>query len=557
MVTERNFIKQNVKRMLLREFIKGSIERAGFGGIEVKRNPMGTKIKLTCERPGMIIGKKGKTIKELTETLQTKFEIENPQVEVEDVKSPNLNPHIMAYKLANAIEKGWHFRRAGHSTLRRIMEAGARGAQIVIAGKLTGQRHRTEKFKQGHIKFCGDTKDKWMKEGRAIVKKKLGLIGIKVQIMDSNARLPDEVKIMDREQWEIKKVELQREKEEAKAKEEESTEAVKEFLKNIKEASKTKKKTKKKATKKKTKTEDARKEVREKAREKAEKQTTKRQTTQEPERESVPDAKPVRMKTKPEPAKLPEPKPELLEPKPELSEPKPEAAQKAKEDGPELEICIYCGSTDDIQEGHLMAPSKGGQTTVPACAACNHSKGDKALMEWLRWVKENREERWKNIAAHHKGKRSELAQKVHKIRDEPVKAPETKPERPPAAVKSKPAICVYCGSTDDIQEGHLMAPGKGGQKTVAACAACNRSKGDKALMEWLRWVRENREERWKNIVAHHKGKRSELAQKVRKIRDEPVKSPKEKAPKQEEKVKDTASPESEDERREQHTENQG
>ena len=92
MVTERNFIKQNVKRMLLREFIKGSIERAGFGGIEVKRNPMGTKIKLTCERPGMIIGKKGKTIKELTETLQTKFEIENPQVEVEDVKSPNLNP---------------------------------------------------------------------------------------------------------------------------------------------------------------------------------------------------------------------------------------------------------------------------------------------------------------------------------------------------------------------------------------------------------------------------------------------------------------------------------
>jgi len=239
--------------MLLREYIKGSIERAGFGGIDVKRHPMGTKIKLICERPGMIIGKKGKTIKELTETLQTRFEIENPQIEVEDVKSPNLNPHIMAHKLANAIERGWHFRRAGHSTLRRIMESGARGAQIVIAGKLTGQRHRTEKFKQGHIKFCGDTKDKWMKEGRAIVKKKLGLIGIKVQIMAPNAKLPDEVEILKREQWEIKKLELQKEKEVEKEKEEEAAEAVKEFLKNIKEASKTKTRTKKKTIKKKRK----------------------------------------------------------------------------------------------------------------------------------------------------------------------------------------------------------------------------------------------------------------------------------------------------------------
>lgn len=236
MATERNFIKQNVNRMLLREYIKTKIERAGFGGIEVKRTPMGTKIKLICERPGMIIGKKGRTIKELTETLRTKFNIENPQIEVEDVDSPNLNPNIMAYKLANAIKKGWHFRRAGHSTLRRIMDAGAKGAQVVIAGKLTGQRHRTEKFKQGHIKFCGETKEIWMSEGRAIVKKKLGVIGIKVQIMNPKAKLPDEVTIMDKEEWEAKKLEM------AQEEEEESPEAVKEFLKSIKETSKSKKK---------------------------------------------------------------------------------------------------------------------------------------------------------------------------------------------------------------------------------------------------------------------------------------------------------------------------
>ena len=61
----------------------------------------------------------------------------------------------MAEKLAFALERGWHFRRAGHSTVRRIMDNGARGCQIIVAGKLTGERHRTEKFKEGYIKFCG------------------------------------------------------------------------------------------------------------------------------------------------------------------------------------------------------------------------------------------------------------------------------------------------------------------------------------------------------------------------------------------------------------------
>ena len=76
------------------------------------------------------------------------------------------------------------------------MEAGARGCQIVISGKLTGQRHRVEKFKEGHIKFCGEPAIQWMEEGFAVAKKKLGVIGVKVQIMNPNAKLPDEVKIV-------------------------------------------------------------------------------------------------------------------------------------------------------------------------------------------------------------------------------------------------------------------------------------------------------------------------------------------------------------------------
>jgi small subunit ribosomal protein S3 len=200
MASERKFVIENIRRALLKEYIRHETERAGFGGLDIQRTPMGTRIILTAERPGMIIGRKGGTIKELTENIETRFHFDNPRIEVQEDPDPALNPHIMAQKLASALERGWHFRRAGHSTVQRIMDAGARGCQVVISGKLTGERHRTEKFREGHVKYCGETKKQWMHDGFAVAKKKPGVIGIKVQIMDKNARLPDEVKIITLEE---------------------------------------------------------------------------------------------------------------------------------------------------------------------------------------------------------------------------------------------------------------------------------------------------------------------------------------------------------------------
>jgi small subunit ribosomal protein S3 len=171
-------------------------KRAGFGGLDVQRTPMGTRVTLSIERPGLVIGRKGSTIKALTKAVEEAFGFPNPQIEVQEVENPSLNAQIMAEKLASALERGWHFRRAGHSTVRRIMGAGARGCQVIISGKLTGERHRCEKFKEGHIKYCGEPKLQWMMEGFAIAKVKKGVIGIKVQIMDPNAKLPDEIEII-------------------------------------------------------------------------------------------------------------------------------------------------------------------------------------------------------------------------------------------------------------------------------------------------------------------------------------------------------------------------
>jgi small subunit ribosomal protein S3 len=196
MASERKFVTENIRRVLLKEYMMARVGRAGFGGLDVQRTPMGTRVTLITERPGLVIGRRGEAIKSLTKAIEQDFKFNNPQIEVQEVENPNLNAQIMAEKLANALERGWHFRRAGHSTVRRIMDSGARGCQVIIAGKLTGARHRTEKFKEGHIKYCGEAKLNFMHQGFAIAKLKPGVIGVTVQIMDPNARLPDEIDII-------------------------------------------------------------------------------------------------------------------------------------------------------------------------------------------------------------------------------------------------------------------------------------------------------------------------------------------------------------------------
>ena len=196
MASERKIVADNVKRVLLKEYLMRETQRAGFGGVDIQRTPMGTRVTLIAERPGLIIGRKGEAIKSLTEAVDKKFHFNNPQIEVQETENPSLNAQVMAEKLANALERGWHFRRAGHSTIRRIMEAGAKGCLIVIKGKLTSQRHRTQKFKAGHIKYCGEPRYLFMKKGFAIAKLKPGVIGVTVGIMDPSAKLPDEIDII-------------------------------------------------------------------------------------------------------------------------------------------------------------------------------------------------------------------------------------------------------------------------------------------------------------------------------------------------------------------------
>ena len=195
MTVVKEMLKERVRRVQVHDYVQKKTTRAGFGGLSIQRTPLGTHVRIAAERPGLVIGRKGSDIQRLTEELERKFGYENLQVEAGEVNNFALNPLIMAAKVANALERGWNYRRAGNSMLQRIMDSGARGCQITIAGKLTGLRHRTEKFLSGHIKFCGETALELMDVGIAKAKLKPGTIGVKVAIMRPDAKLPDEIEV--------------------------------------------------------------------------------------------------------------------------------------------------------------------------------------------------------------------------------------------------------------------------------------------------------------------------------------------------------------------------
>jgi len=195
MTVAKDLMQECVRRVQVHQHVQKKTARAGFGGLSIQRTPLGTHIRISAERPGLVIGRKGGDIQNLTDELERKFGYENLQVEASEVSNFALNPLIMASKVANALERGWNYRRAGNSMLQRIMDSGARGCQITIAGKLTGLRHRTEKFVSGHIKFCGEPALQLMNVGIAQAKLKPGTIGVKVAIMSPDAKLPDEIEV--------------------------------------------------------------------------------------------------------------------------------------------------------------------------------------------------------------------------------------------------------------------------------------------------------------------------------------------------------------------------
>lgn len=193
----KHFISESMKKTEIDEFLQKRLESAGYGGVTISKTPLGTHIVIYAMRPGLVIGRGGRTIRELAEILEEKFSVSNPQISVSEMEIPELNAYVVASRISSALQRGVHYRRAGYWALNRVMEAGAQGVEIRISGKLRSRRGRYEKFRAGYLPKCGEPVLRQMSKAEVHVPLKPGAVGVKVRIIPADAIFPDRIQIAE------------------------------------------------------------------------------------------------------------------------------------------------------------------------------------------------------------------------------------------------------------------------------------------------------------------------------------------------------------------------
>jgi len=187
----KNVIKDNYNMMLLKDYLRDAIKDAGFSHAEISKTPTGTRVALHVTRPGIVIGRKGSGIRDLTDKLAVDFGLKSPQISVVEIEKPELAPSVMCNRMASHLERGTAFRRATMWTLKQIMEGGAMGVQITISGKLRGDRSAFEKHTAGILPRAGHHAEVIVDEDIAHVGTAMGLIGIRIRIARKEKVIPE------------------------------------------------------------------------------------------------------------------------------------------------------------------------------------------------------------------------------------------------------------------------------------------------------------------------------------------------------------------------------
>ncbi len=196
---ERKFVSQKIKEFQSQEYISENLKKVGHSHTKMIKTPLGEKIVIYASHPGLIVGRKGENIKKLTKTLKKRFNLENPQIEISEVETPNLDAQIVAERIASSLERFGtaKFKGVGHKAMSDIMGAGARGVEILISGKVPSARAKRWRFYQGYLKKSGSFAVEGVQKAYTQALLKTGIIGIQVSIMPPNARLPDAITIKD------------------------------------------------------------------------------------------------------------------------------------------------------------------------------------------------------------------------------------------------------------------------------------------------------------------------------------------------------------------------
>lgn len=205
---ERKFVSQNVKEFQIKEFVAAQLSRVGLSDVKLQRTPLGEKIVVSASRPGLVVGRAGSNIQKLTKDLKEKFGLENPQIEIEEIKQVNADPAIVAEGIANSLERFGtkQFKGAGHKALKAVMDSGALGVEILISGKIPSQRAKRWRFYEGYLKKCGDIALTGVNYAQTTAFLKTGAVGIQVRIMPGDTKLPDKIELYSKIQTIVEEV---------------------------------------------------------------------------------------------------------------------------------------------------------------------------------------------------------------------------------------------------------------------------------------------------------------------------------------------------------------
>jgi len=191
MSVHKYFIRENINKAEINSYLAHELKKAGYSKVEMTKTPLGTRVVIYAAKPGLVIGRRGQSIRDLTQVFEQTFGMENPQVSVAAIESPDLDPAVVASQVATALQRGIHFRRAAYWALQRVMGAGALGAMVTIRGKLTTERARYESYRDGYLPSVGDPVLKQVKSAVVDVQLKQGLFGVGVKILPPGATFPD------------------------------------------------------------------------------------------------------------------------------------------------------------------------------------------------------------------------------------------------------------------------------------------------------------------------------------------------------------------------------
>jgi len=195
---EKKFVAFKKKEYAMKKYVWNSLGKGKVSAIRVEYTPIGEKIVVATDKPGLIIGSRGEKIDLLTRVLKQKFKLENPNIEISEIGNASLDAQLVADRIALDLEKfgNLKFKNIAYKELVKIMKAGALGVELRLSGKLPSDRAKSWRFAAGYLKKVGDSA-KVVDKAQSIALTKLGISGIKVSILPPNAKIHDRIDITD------------------------------------------------------------------------------------------------------------------------------------------------------------------------------------------------------------------------------------------------------------------------------------------------------------------------------------------------------------------------